>query len=85
MLPTPTADLPLTLATRTAPGLGGGRPLPPSLAPIRYGLRGVYLPLQPDLESSRRPWREHDAPWETRTPDLEVNSLTLWPAELRKL
>ena len=25
------------------------------------------------------------APWEARTPDLEVNSLTLWPAELRKL
>ena len=25
------------------------------------------------------------APWEARTPDLEVNGLTLWPAELRKL
>ena len=25
------------------------------------------------------------APWEARAPDLEVNSLTLWPAELRKL
>ena len=24
------------------------------------------------------------APWEARTPDLEVNSLTLWPTELRK-
>ena len=23
-------------------------------------------------------------PWEARTPDLEVNSLTLWPTELRK-
>ena len=28
------------------------------------------------------PWT---IPWEARTPDLEVNSLTLWPAELRKL
>ena len=28
---------------------------------------------------------QSDAPWEARTPDLEVNSLTLWPAELRKL
>ena len=32
--------------------------------------------------SSRKPTA---APWEARTPDLEVNSLTLWPAELRKL
>ena len=85
MLPRPAAVLPLTLATPTAPGLRGGRPLPPSPPPIRSGLRGFYLPLQPALESSRRPWREHDAPWEARTPDLEVNSLTLWPAELRKL
>ena len=28
--------------------------------------------------------QRHDAPWEARTPDLEVNSLTLWPTELRK-
>ena len=28
---------------------------------------------------------EDIAPWEARAPDLEVNSLTLWPAELRKL
>ena len=27
----------------------------------------------------------YTAPWEARTPDLEVNGLTLWPAELRKL
>ena len=27
---------------------------------------------------------EKDAPWEARTPDLEVNSLTLSPTELRK-
>ena len=25
-----------------------------------------------------------NAPWEARAPDLEINRLTLWPAELRK-
>ena len=33
----------------------------------------------------RCPKLRSDAPWEARTPDLEVSSLTLWPAELRKL
>ena len=37
----------------------------------------LLLPRSKDMETF--------APWEARTPDLEVNSLTLWPTELRKL
>jgi hypothetical protein len=29
-------------------------------------------------------FNKQNAPWEARTPDLEVNSLTLEPTELRK-
>ena len=39
----------------------------------------LSLPLDSKFDTSRE-----NAPWEARTPDLEVNGLTLWPTELRK-
>ena len=47
----------------------------------RYCILPTMHPAIPFTTSST----EITAPWEARTPDLEVNSLTLWPAELRKL